>query len=237
MEIETPDVLEDEEESAVNVNDEIVIPDTHQGTVDNPFLYNASSMQLEQFLLTNVFVAGKNASIQQQKLNQFIACVKRDIGAYAVETIGVLSAINAAIPTDSLKDKVTEWLKEIKAGQYSRISQCVYQICTKIKQGKLNLQTCSRSTLVSIKGIGLKTASMFLMYTRSGWPGACLDTHILKYLKEKGVDNVPTQTPTIDSEYFRLERIFIDMASKELKTVANFDYEIWSSYRQKVATV
>lgn len=230
-EIDTCENITEDEQQSVDE-----ISEFHPGTVDNPFLYDATKPQLEKFLLTNVFVAGKNATIQQQKLNQFVECVRRDLGSYSVDSLGVLSAIEASIPAAELKDKVLEWLKEVKAGQYARISACIESICSKLYNGNLNLKDCTRNTLVSIKGIGYKTASMFLMYTKQNWPGACLDTHILKYLKEEGVQNVPDSTPAIKSDYIRLENEFAARAKIKGKKVAEFDFEIWSKYRQKVAT-
>lgn len=211
------------------------IPEIHRGTVDNPFLYEAPVPELEKFLLVNMFVAGKNASIQQTKLDQFINCARRDLGAYVVDTLGILSAIHNTLTNTEINDKVLEWLKEVKAGQYTRLTNGIVHLATSIGSGAIDLKVCTRAGLVKIKGIGLKTASMFLMYTRRNSQYACLDTHILKYLREEvGTDNVPLTTPSVKSEYVRLETVFRNCAALENKPIAVFDFEIWSRYRHKI---
>ena len=222
----------------VNISEETTdIPAFHRGTVDNPFLYDASLAELERFILINMFVAGKNASIQQVKLDQFIGCVRRDIGEHVVDTLGILSAIHNTIPSAEVNDKVLGWLKEVKAGQYSRLTYGIIQLADWIGAGKIDLCACSRDQLAKIKGIGYKTASMFLMYTRRYFDGACLDTHILKYLRdETPVQNVPYRTPATREDYLRLEREFLNIAIAYNKSIAEFDFEIWSRYRQKVNT-
>lgn len=211
------------------------ITDFHRGTVDNPFLYAASLPELERFILVNMFVAGKNASVQQAKLDQFIGCVRRDLGADIVDTLGVLSAIHNSIPEAEAESNILAWLKEVKSGQYSRLTSGIMQLAIWIGSGKINLQSCTRAELVKIKGIGYKTASMFLMYTRRNFTGACLDTHILKYLRdETSVQNVPDSTPVTRTEYRRLEDEFLKIVRASNKSIAELDFEIWSRYRQKV---
>lgn len=214
------------------------ISDTHRGTVDNPFLFDAKVPELEKFVLVNMFVAGKNASVQQAKLDQFVNCVRRDLGEHIVDTLGVLSAIHNTLTNDEVNDKVLGWLKEVKSGQYSRLTNGIVQLAEHIGAGKIDLKNCNRAQLTKIKGIGYKTASMFLMYTRrNGPPVACLDTHILKYLREETqTPNVPLTTPVVRAEYRRLEDAFLAIVRTTGKSVAEFDFEIWSRYRQKVNT-
>ena len=214
------------------------ISDTHRGTVDNPFLFDAKVPELEKFVLVNMFVAGKNASVQQAKLDQFVNCVRRDLGEHIVDTLGVLSAIHNTLTNDEVNDKVLGWLKEVKSGQYSRLTNGIVQLAEHIGSGKIDLKNCNRAQLTKIKGIGYKTASMFLMYTRrNGPPVACLDTHILKYLREETqTPNVPLTTPVVRAEYRRLEDAFLAIVRTTGKSVAEFDFEIWSRYRQKVNT-
>jgi len=216
------------------VEEPVEIAEIHRGTVDNPFLYDAQARELERFILVNMFVAGKNASVQQVKLDQFIGCVRRDLGEHVVDTLGVLSAIHNCLANDEINDKLMGWLKEVKAGQYNRLASGIAQLAENIGSGAIDLKNCNRSQLVKIKGIGYKTASMFLMYTRRNQNIACLDTHILKWLREETkTAYVPLTTPVIQSEYRRLEAEFIRYARTANKTIAEFDFEIWSRYRQK----
>ncbi|MEN6636836.1 MAG: hypothetical protein ABFC56_13365 [Clostridiaceae bacterium] len=221
------------------MGEETVLETVLAGTVDNPFLFDATPAELEKFLLTNIFVAGKNASVQQKKLDQFIDIVKRELGEYAVNSLGVLSAIHHGILEADLATTVKAWLMEAKTGQYSRISAGLMHASNRIGSNKLNLKKCKRENLVGIPGIGYKTASMFLMYTRKGWCGACLDTHILKYMREElQLPDIPASTPMLKPEYERLEKLFVDSVTPILltkkQTIAEFDFEIWSRYRVKV---
>jgi len=76
-----------------------------------------------------------------------------------------------------------------------------------------------------------------LLYTRRNLAVACLDTHILKYLREETqTPNVPLTTPNVKLEYRRLEDAFLRIVQASNKSVAEFDFEIWSRYRQKVNT-
>ena len=118
-----------------------------------------------------------------------------------------------------------------------RLTSGIMQLATWIGSGQIDLHSCNRTQLVKIKGIGYKTASMFLMYTRRNFTGACLDTHILKYLRdETSVQNVPESTPVTRLEYLRLENDFLNIVKASNKSVAEFDFEIWSRYRRKVNT-
>ena len=95
----------------------------------------------------------------------------------------------------------------------------------------LNLSSCSIEDLERVVGIGPKTARCFVMHSRRGARHAGLDTHVLKYLKSRGVD-VPKSTPT-GRRYAELERIFLDMADESGKSPAEFDLEIWKRYSSK----
>jgi thermostable 8-oxoguanine DNA glycosylase len=228
-------VLEDDENDETKEEDEEpVIAEVHRGTVDNPFLLDATEYALQKFILVNMFVAGKNATVQQGKLDLFIARAKQEMGEFAVNTMGVLSAIFHSYTADEMQDKISSWLKDVKTGQYGRLSAGIQQLASKIGHGKLHLKTCAREKLVGIKGIGYKTASMFLMYTRKNWRGACLDTHILKYMREEAkLPNIPISTPSLKSDYINIEGMFISIADQLRKDVANLDFEIWSKYRVK----
>lgn len=215
------------------IADEKEITDFHRGTVDNPFLFKATKAELEKFLLTCVFVAGKNASVQQKKLDQFVDCVRRDLGSYSTDNLGVISTIYNALPVAEIADRVDGWLKEVKSGQYSRIGGCIVALCDKIGAGKISTTGCNRGNLSAIKGIGYKTASFYLLYTRHNWGGACLDTHILRWLREdQNLPNIPEVTPHTKEEYIRVENIFLKVAEKLKKSVPDLDFEIWSKYRK-----
>lgn len=231
------DVEEDTEnnkkDSGLN-NTDVEITDFHPGTVDNPFIKNGTPQQLEKFLLTCVFVAGKNASVMQKKVDLFEECVRRDIGSFTVNELGIISAIHNSYNKEEAREKIAFWLQEVKSGQYGRIANCIMSLCEGVGGGIIKLKSCTRAKLTGIKGVGLKTASLFLMYTRAQWSGACLDTHILKWMREEcKMEDVPLSTPSNRNEYIRLEKLYMDKAASLGKPLADLDFEIWSKYRKQ----
>jgi thermostable 8-oxoguanine DNA glycosylase len=92
----------------------------------------------------------------------------------------------------------------------------------------VNLKTCGPRDLEDIYGIGPKTARAFICWSRSDVSHAILDTHILKWLKQQGVDRVPKSTPTGIS-YMRLEKEFLSRVPASM-TPAEFDLSIWTSF-------
>lgn len=248
--LETEEATEADEHTGINtdasksendldsVDTSVEISDFHPGTVDNPFIYNATNQELEKFITLIMFVAGKNASTQQKKLDQFIECVKRDIGEFSVNTLGIISAMHNTLTEQDMPDKIMGWLQEVKSGQYRRLCSGLIQLCNKIGSRKLSLAVGNRVQLISIKGIGRKSASMFLMYTRKNWPGACLDTHILKFLREEGgCPEAPLSTPSTKEMYNKYEQKFVQLARLEGKSIADYDFEIWSRYRDTPVAV
>jgi hypothetical protein len=232
-----PDLTEDEQEASVdNLNEsvEASIPEYHRGTVDNPFIYDGTLYELEKFLLTIVFVAGKNATVQQKKVDQLIELIKRDIGSFSVEQLGPLSAAYNSLSEADLAVKINEWLTEVKSGQYKRLNVCISSLCTQLGKGTIDLRSCTRAQLNRVKGIGYKSASMFLMFSRNNWAGACLDTHILKYMRdEMKVADVPNATPSSKYEYLNLENQFLAHAKSLNMKPAELDFMVWSQYRKK----
>ncbi len=214
-------------------DENIDIAEFHPGTVDNPFIYDGTRAQKEQFLLTCVFVAGKNAAIQQKKVEEFVEAAKRSIGSFIVDSLGIFSALhNNAESEESLKETISALLKEVKVGQYSRITKCMTAICASVGSNRLDLLKCNRPSLTALPGIGYKTASFFMLYTRKGWKGACIDTHILKWLRDEcKLLNIPDKTPSLKAEYLKVETLFLEQALLQKKPVAQLDFEIWSKYR------
>jgi thermostable 8-oxoguanine DNA glycosylase len=71
------------------------------------------------------------------------------------------------------------------------------------------------------------------MSSRKGVQHAALDTHILRWMRDKGV-NAPKSTPT-GKKYLTLEQQYLTMVPAE-KTPAEFDLEIWKKYSSMLLT-
>jgi hypothetical protein len=121
------------------------------------------------------------------------------------------------------RKKLRAALEQVRMGQYTRIEKALRGLSW------INTRLISLEQLESIHGIGPKTARMLLLYTRPGFVGVPLDTHILKYLAAQGVPKVPKATPPFGREYKRLEGAFFELALSQRKTVRELDTEVWKS--------
>jgi thermostable 8-oxoguanine DNA glycosylase len=175
--------------------------------------YDRSDFQLEEFLLFAVIVAGKTAKIQSQALFNFL-----------------LMGENYDSPFKIIKAMINEgelnfYLKEAKIGQYRKISRAFREIV----ESNIDLKTCTTEELESIHGIGPKTSRFFILYTRKNQNYAVLDTHILKFMREKLNIPTPKTTPS-GKQYQKLEEEFIKFANSKNKTIEYVDLAIWSAY-------
>jgi len=101
----------------------------------------------------------------------------------------------------------------------------------------LNLRTCTLEDLLKIHGVGNKTARFFLLHTRAGCEYAVLDTHILKWMRNRGED-VPKSTPTNSKVYRELEKRFryLSRLAHPSLTDAQIDLLIWSEQSGRISS-
>lgn len=180
--------------------------------------YNRNRRELENFLVFAIVVAGKKSDVQASKLREFYASrVLHD-----AEHMGLFDYIRYLKSNFALVPE----LQLVKMGQYIRISNALSELVDK----KLNLFTCSLEDLVSVKGISLKTANFFLTHTRATYSVPVLDTHVLKFLKDQGVENVPKSTPQVVKVYNFFADKFVAIAKRLGMTVADLDLQVWKKY-------
>ena len=162
--------------------------------------------KLQEVLLFWICAAGKNAHTAAKGLDKLLGKSK-----------------NPFKKIRSMKN-LPKALKRNGIGCYNRKAKTIIELAN----SKLNLKTCSRDDLIKIYGIGMKTASCFIIHSRKDANYAGLDTHILKYLKQKGYD-VPTSTPS-RKKYLQVEQKFLELVKRSGKSVAEFDLDIWRKY-------
>ena len=106
------------------------------------------------------------------------------------------------------------------------------------------LENSTVEELMQIRGVGLKTAKFFIMFSRDNEKHAILDTHILKWLRNLGYDEdpdtpVPLITPSSPTLYAIFESLFISEVEDRLglppKTITarelvQADFAIWKHY-------
>ena len=93
------------------------------------------------------------------------------------------------------------------------------------------LRTASIDDLEKIPGVKFKTSRFFVLHSRMKAECVPLDTHILRFLRDRGVPSVPNVTPASKTIYDVLEKIAIE-ALKTLgySTLAKADLETWKAY-------
>lgn len=99
---------------------------------------------------------------------------------------------------------------------------------------RLDLRSCTLEQLESVPGVGQKTSRFFVLHSRPGVRRAVLDTHVLKWLREQGVEGVPAATPT-GRRYAALEAEFLNRVPPGV-TPADFDLEVWAGYARRKET-
>ena len=174
--------------------------------------FDRTAAELQEFALFAPAVAGKTAAQIARALDRFLG----ESGACQPF---------ARIRAYDQEGKLTDRIRDAKLGKWRTLTSCYRSLAN----SRLDLRSCALTELESIDGIGPKTSRFFVMHTRRDVRVAVLDTHVLSYLRSLG-HTVPKATPQSSSSYERIEKLFIDHATKIGRTdLAALDLEIWSS--------
>ena len=178
-------------------------------------IYDRSRRDLELFWLFSVMVANKPAHITDEKLSQMLSHRPSD-----------------ELPFDYLKRlgerRRRALLEKHKIGQYTRIGRAITETFTH------DIENDPREKLTEIYGVAYKTASFFVLHSRPGANIACLDTHVLAYLRDRGVD-APMTTPD-EKPYRDLEKVCLECFAEDFPgmTPAEADYAVWLKAHNKI---
>ena len=174
--------------------------------------YEMSYTELEENILFWILTAGKTAKMAAIVLNEFLK--KHKAQKQPFQKIKKVS-----------EKEIAKSLRSAGSGCYNQKARTIYELVN----SNINLKTCSIEELEKIKGIGRKTSRCYVMHSRENSNHAGLDVHIMRFLKEKGYTSKES-TPSSKKEYERLEKIFIGLAKKKKKNIAEYDLEIWNRY-------
>jgi len=180
--------------------------------------FNRTDEELQAFLVYGICAAGKKAKEVAPKVNSFLSSLVDEDG----ETLSPFAGLKELIRHDLLD----EVMQEHRLGCYNVLRNALWDILF------LNLRECSIDDLTACAGIGPKTARFFLVHSREGYEEeAVLDVHILRYLRENGVD-APKQTPQNMEEYNRLADCWKSVSSRLMPNMSNAerDLTVWRMY-------
>jgi hypothetical protein len=178
--------------------------------------YDYTDAELQELLIFSVCVAGKKAST--------IAPRVHEVCGWSTHPFGILKLLSVCL--EPFGCGLAGILKDAGIGCFNQKAETIQQIL----DSGIDLRTCSVGDLENIKGIGPKTARFFIMSSRKNVRFATLDTHVLRFLRDKGI-NAPKSTPS-GKKYLTLEQEYLKMVPDD-KTPAEFDLQIWKQYSNK----
>ena len=179
--------------------------------------YKLSRYHLEETILFWICVAGKTAASIAPRLDGILKSLHVGFGMSHYRPFEVIRKLG--------EENLRAWLKNRGIGCYNLKAKGMYAIAI----SGIDLKKCSVEELDAIPGIGLKTASCFVMHSRANARCAGLDTHLLKFLADLG-HNVPKATPGSKKQYQATEKIFLEVADRMGRTSADMDLLIWRVY-------
>jgi len=181
--------------------------------------YYQTHDELEETILFWVCAAGKNGVTAARCLENLLCYAEKQTGRNKKYRKPF-----ATLSTLSGQENLAEAMKNHGIGCYNNKAKTFIELIRR----DMNLKSCTRNDLAGIWGIGMKTASCFIMHSRPDANCAGLDTHVLKYLRDQGIET-PSSTPTSRKKYLELEQKFLNLVSSN-KTPAEFDLDIWLKY-------
>lgn len=179
--------------------------------------FDRTDAELEEFWLFCICVAGKTAVQMAEKLDTFLNASR------LYKSSSPFQVIRELIADDDLEDM----LKLTKMGQYTKLVKAFTQSLA------LNLRTATVADFEAIDGVGAKTARYFLLHTRANQRIACLDTHVVRHMRDLGLTE-QKGTPPSGPKYKALEEQFLALADAAKMSPADFDLMIWNKYARKV---
>ena len=184
--------------------------------------------QLQWWILFTIAVAGKSAKQTEAKMRDFM-------DLYPLPCSPPYLSPFERVQWMLEKGRLGPNLRKVKLGKYALLNKGFR------KAIELDLDLLERADfqhalelLSAIPGLGPKGSRMILMYAfphhANQW--VVLDTHILRWLREQGVQ-APKSTPPEGRTYWRLEKTFKKMAAERKLTTRQLDTEIWTAYSLK----
>lgn len=182
--------------------------------------------QLEEMILALVAAAGHNGPASAKAVDRFLKSI-RNAKHPCDQNLDLKS------PFSCIKYTGPNWLsyRMKAAGIGCNSMDKKGGTFWKLANSDIDLKTCTREELCNFKGIGMKTASCFVLHSRPDQKMASLDRHILKIVREK-YEEAPKQTPGSLKNYYKWEKVVLEEFVPEDMTPAEFDLSSWISQRK-----
>jgi thermostable 8-oxoguanine DNA glycosylase len=179
--------------------------------------FDRTDAELEELLIFSLLAAGKRADFAVRKMELLLT----ESGYEGRSPLQKLALF------EKYAGSLGPLLLHVKTGQYKRLiealSSCIYLFVER----EFSLRTVKLDELETIPGLGPKTARLFLLHSRPHQRVAPLDTHLLAWLREQGVENVPRSTPPAGKTYRRLEAEFLSLCDQLGMAPCDLDLAIW----------
>jgi len=192
--------------------------------------YGRNPIQLLEFAIFAVCVAGKNSDQTAKKVDS----LWRDQSFRTTLTTQFRYPPLTDTQHDLYVKMIRQYLEAHKIGQYDRLSRVIMWL----NQKSCKLDTIKFNDLVDFRGIGPKTAAFFILHSRRGATVPVIDTHICKYMADKGVEmkvtsSLPKYMKNVVMVKHWMKKDFPKM------TLAEADLLLWNKYsgRAQVAAV
>lgn len=192
---------------------------------------NRTTRQKEKFLLFCVLCAGKSSDVMAEKLEQLLEPLKpstdpRDQGNKTTPLRYLVNLLR--------NGRLREVLERHKIGKYKLLTDFVEFLKPLVMHYEVT--EMDRDGLVQAPGISYKTASLYRMHC-FGDKIACLDTHVLRWLRNEGFKGVPKASPSNWDTYRHWENVFLGECYKRDVEPNHFDLDLWKQATKKSQSV
>ena len=184
--------------------------------------YNRNEWQLQEWLLYCICVAGKKSEIESPKVRKFCLDPRFGFNLKPFDLIRKLLSVSS-VEEDGLK----QHLKKYKISPYTQRYNSFKDAVTLLPD---NLSEVTIDDLQKVRGISTKTSRFFLTHSREDFEEPVIDTHILRFLRDEGHNDVPESTPQNPKVYAKVAKYFSDIAEAREQSVTELDLQIWTEY-------